>query len=124
MTLHRYVKKKKECSEQEAGRIRLTPNYANRTVFNAVQENALQEYLITCSQMFYGLDTIECRKLAYEMAFYYKLNIPKNWEDKKMAGVDWLYGLACYFDVVTLCPVPCIRVPQIRGSLLQSTKFI
>lgn len=70
----------------------LTINYANRTVFSADQENALQEYLINCSKMCYDLDPLECRKLAYEIAVYYSQKIPKNWEEKKMAGIYWLYG--------------------------------
>lgn len=116
MTLQRYVQKKKKCPAQEAENLRLTPNYANRAVFSVDQENALQEYLINCSRMCYGLDTVECRKLAYEMAVYYKLNIPKNWEDKKMAGIDWLYGFRKRHSDLTLRkPEPC--------SLTRATSF-
>ncbi|KAJ8706846.1 hypothetical protein PYW07_012924 [Mythimna separata] len=116
MTLQRYVQKKKKCSEHEAGHIRLTPNYANRVVFSVDQEKALQEYLVNCSRMCYGLDTIECRKLAYEMAVYYNLNIPKNWEDKKMAGIDWLYGFRKrHTDLTLRKPEPC--------SLTRATSF-
>lgn len=67
--------------------------------------------------MCYGLDTIECRKLAYEMAVYCNnVNIPKNWEDKKMAGIDWLYGFRKRHTELTLRkPEPC--------SLTRATSF-
>lgn len=42
--------------------------------------------------MCYSLDTVKCRKLAHEMTIYYNLSIPKNWKDKKISGIDWLYG--------------------------------
>lgn len=91
-TLNRYLKKKKACAEQEAINMCLTPNYACRKVFTNAAEMTLKEYLIKCSKMCYGLDTIETRKLAYEMTVFQNLEMPQNWKDKKMAGVDWLYG--------------------------------
>ncbi|GBP43106.1 hypothetical protein EVAR_96368_1 [Eumeta japonica] len=115
MTLQRYVQKTKKCSEDER-HMRLTPNHANRVVFSVDQEKALVEYLVNCSRMCYGLDTIECRKLAYEMAVYYNLKIPKNWEDKKMAGIDWLYGFRKrHTDLTLRKPEPC--------SLTRATSF-
>ncbi|KAF2886024.1 hypothetical protein ILUMI_20149, partial [Ignelater luminosus] len=38
--------------------------------------------------MCYGLDTLETRRLAYEMAKYHNLKIPKAWEERQMAGID------------------------------------
>ncbi|KAK9681254.1 hypothetical protein QE152_g38456 [Popillia japonica] len=61
----RYVKKQKESAGVS---IRMTPNYAVNKVFTNEQEKALTEYIITSSQMFYGLSSIDCRKLAYELA--------------------------------------------------------
>lgn len=55
--LQRYVKRE-DSSEEEAARMRLTPNYTNRTVFSADQENALEEYLIIYSKMSYGLERL------------------------------------------------------------------
>lgn len=76
----------------------------------------LKEFLINCSKMCYGLDTIETRKLAYEMASFYKLEMPKNWIEKRMAGVDWLYGFRERNRDLTLRkPEPC--------SLSRATSF-
>nr|CAH7758966.1 unnamed protein product [Callosobruchus chinensis] len=89
-TLHRYVQKRKGA---EAGvEIPMSPNYAVNKIFSNELEGALEEYLITCAKMCYGLDTVGTRRLAYDMAEFHKLKIPQAWEDRKMAGIDWLYG--------------------------------
>ncbi|KAF2906099.1 hypothetical protein ILUMI_00070 [Ignelater luminosus] len=77
MTLSRHVKKLENRTEEERESISFTPNYANRKMFSNGQEKGLKEYIITCSKMNYGLDTVECRKLAYEMAVFHKLKIPE-----------------------------------------------
>ena len=46
----------------------LTPNYTHSQIFTQEQEQSLEEYLITCSQMFHGLTPKKVRCLAYEMA--------------------------------------------------------
>ena len=33
----------------------LAPNYSHSKVFTVEQEKTLEDYLVTCSQMFYGL---------------------------------------------------------------------
>lgn len=61
--LCRYVQKYKKnetCS--------LVPNYKHSQVFTQQEENTLEEYLTTCSVMFYGLTPKHVRSLAYEMA--------------------------------------------------------
>lgn len=63
-----------------------------RKVFTDKQEDDLEAYLIKCSKMFYGLNNLETRKLAYEMAKMNNIDCPKNWEAPRMAGKDWLYG--------------------------------
>lgn len=95
-TLCRYVKKRKSCQGEEAENMRLTPNYSVRKVFQPNQEARLKVYLITCGKMSYGLDTIETRKLAYELEKYNNLAIPESWNSHKMAGLDWLYGYLSY----------------------------
>lgn len=92
VTLSRYVKKKKNDDDTGVENTRMTPNYAVRKVFTSEQEKSLEEYLVTCSKMCYGLDTIETRRLAYQMAVHHNLNIPSNWQQNQIAGIDWLYG--------------------------------
>ncbi|KAJ8967555.1 hypothetical protein NQ314_002871 [Rhamnusium bicolor] len=42
------------------------------------QEDNLADYILICSKMFYGLSTIEVRKLAYEMATKNEIRCPKS----------------------------------------------
>ncbi|KAF2898418.1 hypothetical protein ILUMI_07759 [Ignelater luminosus] len=79
MTLSRYVKKLENRTEEERENISFTPNYANKKMFSNDQEKELKEYIITYSKMSYGLDTVDCSKLAYYMAVFHKLKIPKSW---------------------------------------------
>nr|CAI5839589.1 unnamed protein product [Callosobruchus analis] len=89
-TLHRYVQKRKTA---EVGiEIRMSPNYAVNKIFSNELEDALEQYVVTCAKMCYGLDTVETRHLAYEMAKFHSLKIPQSWEDRKMAGISWLYA--------------------------------
>ncbi|KAK9685186.1 hypothetical protein QE152_g38236 [Popillia japonica] len=83
----RYVKKQKENADVSN---RMTPNYAVNNVFTNEQKNALTEYIITSSQMFYGLSSIDYRKLAYELAVTNNLKIQEIWHANKMAGIEWL----------------------------------
>lgn len=95
----------------------MLPNYNVRQVFSVQQENALENYLIQCAKMCYGLDTIETRRLAYDMAIYNKVdNIPPNWHAKKQAGKDWLY----YFR--KRHPALSLRRPE-ACSLARATSF-
>nr|CAD7577258.1 unnamed protein product [Timema californicum] len=42
--------------------------------------------------MCYGLDTVETRRLAFELAQHNGPKIPLFWLEKKIAGIDWLYS--------------------------------
>lgn len=84
-TLRRYVKKYLQDSSAV-----LEPNYAVNKVFTSEQEDALHEYIVDCSNKFYGLSTKDCRRLAYEMAEINKISMPSTWVTNKMAGKDWL----------------------------------
>nr|CAD7434273.1 unnamed protein product [Timema monikensis] len=83
-TLFRYVKKAKT---NEGSEIRMCPKYNSRRIFTNEQEVALVSYLVQCAKMCYGLDTVETRRLAFEMAQHNSLEIPPSWLEKKMADV-------------------------------------
>lgn len=115
-TLHRYVQKKKEAAEGGGVPIPMTPNYAVRRIFSSELEVALEQYLVTCSKMCYGLDTVETRRLAYDMAKFHNLNIPNTWKERQMAGIDWLYGFRKRHPEIRL------RKPE-ACSLSRATSF-
>ncbi|KAG5864114.1 hypothetical protein JTB14_018087 [Gonioctena quinquepunctata] len=56
------------------------------------EEKLLNDYIIKCCKMHYGLTTIQTRKLAYEYAKSLSLKYPAKWEENKMAGKEWMYG--------------------------------
>lgn len=115
ITLYRYVNKKKNNNE-DVETMRVVPHYDCRKVFSSEQEAALKEYMVNCAKMCYGLDTVEVRKLAYEMAKFHNLTMPDAWHAKKMAGKDWLYSFRKRHNDLTLRkPEPC--------SLSRATSF-
>lgn len=52
----------------------------------------LENYIVQCSKMSYGLTYIDIRKLALAYAKSIGCNYPKNWDKSDLAGVDWLQG--------------------------------
>jgi hypothetical protein len=70
----------------------MCPKYNSRHIFTDEREVAFVSYLVQCAKMCYGLDTVESRRLAFEMAQYNSLEIPPSLLQKGMAGIDWLYG--------------------------------
>lgn len=89
-TLARYVKKARETENIEE--MHMCPNYSVNKIFTEAEEKSLEEYIINCSQMFYGLPVNDCRKLAYEMAVRNNKKIPDKWHEGKMAGLKWMRG--------------------------------
>ncbi|KAF2891222.1 hypothetical protein ILUMI_14951 [Ignelater luminosus] len=91
-TLHCYVRKKKATGD--GAEIRKTPRYAVQKLFLSELEDSLEQYLVTCSKVCYGLDTLKTRRLMKinEMAKFHNRKIPKAWKERQMAGIDWLYG--------------------------------
>lgn len=109
--LCRYVQKYKKnetCS--------LVPNYKHSQVFTQQEENTLEEYLTTCSAMFYGLTPKHVRSLAYEMAKKSNISVPQTWADNHAAGVDWFN---CFMK---RHPRLSIRCPE-ATSLARATAF-
>ncbi|VVC89434.1 unnamed protein product [Leptidea sinapis] len=48
--------------------VRLTPNYAFNMSFTPEVEVKIIEYIKYCAEIFYGLTTKDCRRVAYQMA--------------------------------------------------------
>ncbi|XP_022818636.1 uncharacterized protein LOC111351098 [Spodoptera litura] len=87
VTLYKYVKKKKEGITVDVGYKK------NRLVFNLDQEKMIADYLVKCSNIYFGLLPDDVKKLAYELAIAYKIdNIPESWKRDGKAGKDWYAG--------------------------------
>lgn len=61
-------------------------------VFTRDQEKALVEYIMKCSNLYYGLSILELRKLAYDFATKSGVKFPACWNASKTAGKDWYYS--------------------------------
>lgn len=59
-------------------------------VFSLEEEAHLNEYITVSCKMHYGLTTVQIRKLAYEYAKALKVKYPVNWDENKMAGLEWM----------------------------------
>src|SRR5688572_27251178 len=88
-TLFRYVTKVKRSVVDLS---QYAPKYNSRQIFSSEEEQDLADYMITCSNMCYGLTTQDCRKLAFQLGIKNEKILPKPWMENKMAGIDWFYG--------------------------------
>ncbi|KAK3933179.1 Lactase-like protein [Frankliniella fusca] len=90
LTLQRYVKS--EEGQENLETVKLTPNYDSKRVFSIDQEEEFASYIILWAEMGFGLDTVQVRQLAYQMATRNKIEYPKDWDKEEIAGKDLLYG--------------------------------
>ncbi|KAE8744011.1 hypothetical protein FOCC_FOCC009377, partial [Frankliniella occidentalis] len=89
-TLQRYVKSTE--GQEDLQSAKLTPNYDSKRIFSREQEKEFSDYLILCAKMGFGLDSVQVRQLAYQMATRNKIEYPKNWDKEEIAGKEWLFG--------------------------------
>lgn len=112
-TVFEYVKKQRQTPDTN---IRMSPNYACRQIFSRENENALADYILTCSKMCYGQTIVNIKKLAYEMAIINGLPVPNSWQTNKQAGREWFLGF------MTRHPKLSVRQPE-ACSLSRATSF-
>ncbi|XP_039304754.1 uncharacterized protein LOC105194808 isoform X6 [Solenopsis invicta] len=62
------------------------------TVFNEQQEKLLEEYLIHCSDIYFGTTTKDACSLAYQLASKLQIEMPENWKKDELARRKWFYG--------------------------------
>ena len=76
-----------------------------RQVFTDVEEAELAAYLISASNVYFGLCPIEIRALAFEFATANFKTVPSSWEESRKAGSDWLQGFLARHHL-------SIRIPE------------
>ena len=113
-TLQRYVKLHQKDSNIEKATFRYTQK---KRIFSDEQEQALLDYIIEASSIYYGLTLREVRNLAYEVAV--ANNIPVPWTSAKTGGEDWLKAFRQrHNDKLSL------RNPKSGGNFTQSCTSI
>lgn len=115
-TLKRYFWKTKDSpSLEELLPSQLQPNYSVNRIFTAEQETVLKNYFTHCALLFYGLTAKESRRVAYQSAKINNLKMPASWEEKEMAGKDWLISFRRRHNITLKKPEAC--------SLARATAF-
>lgn len=89
--------------------------YTANQVFTAEEEQLLEEYIIKCSRLNYGLTYLMIRKTAYEYAVHMG-RCPKKWEENNLAGIDWLRSFMKRHKTLSL------RKPE-NTSIARTTGF-
>lgn len=82
-TLESRIKSRKKSDVEIVNLRSFHSKYASFQVFSTQEEAVLNNYIIDCSKMHYGLTCIQVRKLAYEFATSNNLKIPQSWNEKK-----------------------------------------
>lgn len=114
-TLYRYHVKSTK-NPDPAKPVRLTPNYAVHKIFTDAEEKEIVDYILKCSQMFYGLTITDVRNLIYEVALLNNKKVPEKWHETKLAGIEYLYNLRKRDNRLSL------RTPE-GCSLSRATSF-
>lgn len=70
----------------------MTPNFQQRMIFTVNQEKEIKDYLISCSNRYYGMTRFEARRFVYELAVDNAISIPDTWHHEKSAGDKWMAG--------------------------------
>lgn len=92
-----------------------TDKLHSRSIFTMKQEKELADYVKKCSEIYYGLSNIELRKLAFDCAVKFGIEIRPEWNEHGMAGLDWARGFRERHNL-------SIRKPQ-ATSLARATAF-
>ncbi|XP_026326754.1 uncharacterized protein LOC113235308 [Hyposmocoma kahamanoa] len=84
--------KKVRITSNEADCTRFHSKFTSYQVFSVEEESQLSEYIQKSSKMHYGLTILQVRKLAYDYAKALKCKYSSQWDEKQLAGIDWMHG--------------------------------
>lgn len=74
----------------EANEYKYAPNCDVKKILTEEEEEMLVNYVVTISQMHYGLTQKEFRRVAYKFAVARKKTVSSLWIEEEMAGTQWL----------------------------------
>ncbi|KAF2898427.1 hypothetical protein ILUMI_07752 [Ignelater luminosus] len=91
-----------------------SPRLGRKSIFSPDQEPILADHLIHMTNVFYGLDSMKFRKIAYECAE--QLKIPHNFnKESKCAGPDWLERFLKRNPNISVCKPESTSINRIEG---------
>ena len=71
-TLHTYLKKTKNYLEFID--LKMSPNYSRKKIFNQEKEKSVEDYLVKCWQINYGLTKVNVQRMVYKLVIKNKKN--------------------------------------------------
>uniref|UniRef100_A0A3B4Y8V3 HTH CENPB-type domain-containing protein n=1 Tax=Seriola lalandi dorsalis TaxID=1841481 RepID=A0A3B4Y8V3_SERLL len=90
----------------------------NRLVFSEEQESQLAEYIMTASDIYFGLSPVEVHKLAYTYAVHHDIPACTNWAEKEIAGADWFSGFLKRHPSLSIRPLEATSfLPLVNTSI-------
>lgn len=72
-------------------------------VFTPTEEEALQDYMLHSSDIYFGLTSTDARSLAFSFARELKKSVPASWNANETAGIDWFRGFMSRHPKLSLC---------------------
>lgn len=114
--LQRRVAQYKNLSEEEQEKFTYVQKHGFKKVFSMLEEQMLEEYLLTAARMCYGLNKKQTRKLAYDFGKINSIEMPPSWHKSESAGIEWMF---CFLK---RHPALSLRMPE-ATSLSRATSF-
>ncbi|KAL7402336.1 hypothetical protein ABVT39_013405 [Epinephelus coioides] len=87
---HHFQRQRKRVLAEQGSNMLPSVGYRScNAVFTAEQELSLVAYIRNAAALYYGLPPKEVRKLAFELAAFYRLPCPPHWAENGMARASW-----------------------------------
>lgn len=103
-------------SNDEGTVANFSSKFSTRQVLTTKQENDLTVYFEKCSALQFGLTRVMALKFVYQYVVKNQIKHPPSWDEKEMAGSDWLLGFMHRNTTLSL------RKPE-NVSLARATGF-
>lgn len=103
-------------SNDEGTVVNFSSTFSTRQVLTSEQENDLTVYFEKCSALQFGLTRVMALKFVYQYVVKNQIKHPPSWDEKEMAGCDWLLGFMHRNTTLSL------RKPE-NVSLARATGF-
>lgn len=91
-TLKSYLDKYLSTAAEKKGEFTFRPNYEINQVFTHELEKVFEQSLLNVDKSVERINRTYIRKAAFEFALICNVHVPKTWNVRKQAGLDWMYG--------------------------------